>query len=98
MRQDLLNPDLFGNDAGEDEKPEVLNSYFLEKPDFDNFFSPDTPLSFVRSRKGMGKSAVLRQALYRRQVQDTGELLIYVKASDLIALQDVDTSSPAALV
>ncbi len=98
MKQDLINPDLFGNDAGEDEHPEVLNSYFLEKQEFLPFFSPDRKLGFVRSRKGMGKSALLSEAMYRRQLSNEGELLLYVKASDLIALQVVDTSSPAALV
>jgi hypothetical protein len=98
MKQDLINPDLFGNDAGEDEHPEVLNSYFIEKPEFFSFFSPDRKLGFVRSRKGMGKSALLREGLYRRQQSNEGELLLYVKASDLIALQEVDTSSPGALV
>ncbi|MGA9528187.1 MAG: hypothetical protein WBS24_08735 [Terriglobales bacterium] len=98
MKQDLINPDLFGNDAGEDEHPEVLNSYFFEKPEFLSFFNPDRRLGFVRSRKGMGKSALLREALYRRKLSNEGELLLYVKASDLIALQVVDISSPAALV
>ncbi len=98
MKQDLINPDLFGNDAGEDEHPEVLNSYFIEKQEFFPFFSPDRKLGFVRSRKGMGKSALLREGLYRRQQSNEGELLLYVKASDLIALQEVDTSSPGALV
>jgi hypothetical protein len=98
MKQDLINPELFGNDAGEDENPEVLNSYFLEKQGFETFFDPAVRIGFVRSRKGLGKSALLRQAMYRRQISDEGELLIYVKASDLIALQEVDSSSPAALV
>jgi hypothetical protein len=94
---DLINPELFGNDAGEDEVPEVLNSYFLDKPDFHPFFSVNTRLQFVRSRKGMGKSALLRQGVFRRQNLNHGELLIYVKASDLIAMQEIDTSSPATL-
>lgn len=98
MKQDLINPDLFGNDAGEDEHPEVLNSYFFEKQEFLPFFSLDRKLVFVRSRKGMGKSALLREAMYRRQLADDGELLLYVKASDLIALQEVDSSSPGTMV
>jgi hypothetical protein len=48
MKQDLINPDLFGNDAGEDEQPEVLNSYFFEKQEFLPFFSLDRKLVFVR--------------------------------------------------
>jgi len=98
MKQDLINPDLFGNDAGEDEHPEVLNSYFLEKQEFQPFFNLDRKLAIVRSRKGMGKSALLREAMYRRQLADEGELLLYVKASDLIAIQEIDSSSPATLV
>ena len=98
MKQDLINPYLFGNDAGEDEHPEVLNSYFLEKQEFQPFFNLGRNLAFVRSRKGMGKSALLREAMYRRQLADEGELLLYVKASDLIALQEIDSSSPGALV
>lgn len=98
MRQDLINQDLFGNDAGEDEHPEILNSYFIEKQEFQAFFNQQRKLGFVRSRKGMGKSALLREAMYRRQLADEGELLIYIKASDLIALQEVDFSSPSSLI
>jgi hypothetical protein len=95
--QDLINPDLFGNDAGEDELPEVLNGYFLEKQEFHAFFNADTRLAFVRSRKGIGKSALLRQVYFRRSNLNEGELLIYVKASDLVAMQEVDTSSPTSV-
>lgn len=98
MKIDLINPGLFGNDAGEDEDPEVLNSYFLEKEEHEIFFDENQSLAFVRSRKGIGKSTMLREAYYRREKINQGELLLYVKASDLIALQDVDTSSPAALI
>jgi hypothetical protein len=94
---DLINPDLFGNDAGEDEIPEVLDSYFLEKPEFSPFFDSAKRLAFVRSRKGMGKSALLRQVYFRRSHLNEGEILIYIKASDLVAMQDVDSSSPATL-
>ncbi len=36
----LIADDLFGNEAGEDEDPEILNSYFFEKPEFAAFYSP----------------------------------------------------------
>lgn len=97
-RRDFVAAELFGNEAGDDEDLEVLNSYFLDKAEFDSFYSPDCKLSFIRSRKGVGKSALLKQTLYRRQKAHGDELLIYVKASDLIALQDVKTDNPAALV
>lgn len=97
-RRDFLSAELFGNEAGDDEDLEVLDSYFLDKSEFESFYSPEQKLSFVRSRKGVGKSALLKQTLYRRQKEENNELLIYVKASDLIALQDVNTDTPAALV
>jgi hypothetical protein len=97
-RQDLIAPDLFGNDAGDDEAPEILNSYFLDKPEFQPFFSPSTRLAFARSRKGVGKSALLKQTLNRRKQSGGDELLIYLKASDLIALQDIASQSPGELV
>jgi hypothetical protein len=98
LRRDLADPELFGNDAGEDEEIEVLASYFVEKQEFDRFFSPKQRLGFVRSRKGVGKSALLKQTLFRRQREDAGELLVYVKAPDLVALQDVKSDSPADLI
>lgn len=38
MRDDFLDDELFGNEAGEDETPERLVSYYLEKPENDVFF------------------------------------------------------------
>jgi len=98
MKQDLINPDLFGNEAGDDEDLDVLNSYFVAKPEFDRFFSSDHRLAFVRSRKGVGKSALLKQTQFRRQKSAKDELLIYTKASDLIAMQESSSASPAAQV
>lgn len=97
-RSDLINPELFGNEAGDDEDLDVLNSYFLDKPEFGRFYSPHTRLAYVRSRKGVGKSALLKQTLFLRKEANAGEILIYVKAADLIALQDVKSSSPDELL
>lgn len=41
LRIDLNDRKLFGNDAGEDEDLEVLNSYYIDHPDFKDFFSED---------------------------------------------------------
>jgi hypothetical protein len=98
MRRDLADPELFGNEAGEDEDAEVLDSYFLRKPEFDRFYSPARKLAFVRSRKGMGKSALLKHTHYQRRKARTAELLIYVKASDLFALQEAAGTSPSDLI
>lgn len=98
IRRDLLDPELFGNEAGDDEDIEILNSYFVEKQEFKRFFSPQVRLAFVRSRKGVGKSALLKQSLFKRQ-QDSGtELLIHLKCSDLAAMQDVVATSPDELI
>jgi hypothetical protein len=66
---DLINPELFGNEAGEDEVPEVLNSYFLEKPEFHPFFSASTRLQFVRLQPmhPVPRSSVLSQ--HRRHLK-----------------------------
>ena len=98
MKQDLINSALFGNDAGEDEPLDVLNSYFLYKDQFSSFFDPSLRLAFARSRKGVGKSALLRQLQFSRQQANEGELVLYVKASDLMALQTVDATSPGSLI
>ena len=57
----LDSRDLFGNDAGEDEDPEVLSSYFVDLPVFRPFFDPEVKFSVARARKGMGKSALIAQ-------------------------------------
>ena len=98
MRRDLTDPELFGNEAGEDEDIEVLGSYFLDKPEFERFYSNKQKIGFVRSRKGMGKSTLLVQTLAKRKEPKEDELLIYVKASDLFAIQDIKTESPAELI
>lgn len=98
MRRDLADPELFGNEAGEDEDFEVLNSYFLAKEEFTRFFSPARKISFVRSRKGMGKSALLKQTLYEREKIASDDILILIKASDLFAIQDISTTSSAELI
>jgi len=98
MKENLIDPDLFGNDAGEDEPLHILDSYFLDKTSFDPFFNPNVRLSFARSKKGMGKSSLLRQAYYEREKTDNGDILISLKASDLVALQDIDTTSPSTMI
>lgn len=37
MRDDFLDDDLFGNEAGEDENKDRLASYYLEKPENEIF-------------------------------------------------------------
>lgn len=67
---DLAAEDLFGNDAGEDECPEVLSSYFIDQPAFKSFLSTKQKLKVGMSRKGMGKSALLSKLAYDLKQED----------------------------
>lgn len=98
MRDDFLNADLFGNEAGEDESKERLSSYYLEKPENNVFFSPQKQLEFVRARKGVGKSALLNYALFKLEQDDPTAIGISIKASDLISIKPHPDSGASSLV
>lgn len=95
---DLADPTLFGNDAGEDETPEVLASYFVEKPTFTSFYSPNVKLGIARARKGYGKSALLSRAAYLISKSRDTAIVISVKGSDLTSLGEFSSQDPAILV
>lgn len=88
----LKDEELFGNDAGEDEDPDVLASYFVSKEAFEPFFSRDRRVSVVRSRKGMGKSAILSKLAYDLQTHGGDDIVIHTTGSDLLGLAKFDTS------
>lgn len=92
-RNEFLDPTLFGNDAGEDENIERLNEYYLSKPEHDIFFHPSVRLQFVRARKGIGKSALLCYTAYQVQKDNPDDIIINIKASDLIALFNSNPSN-----
>lgn len=87
MRDDFLNDDLFGNEAGEDEDKDRLASYYLEKPELEIFFSDRRPLAFARARKGVGKSALLSYACYKLEKKAPKSIYISIKASELISIK-----------
>lgn len=97
MRDDFLDDELFGNDAGEDESRDRLLSYYLEKPQNMVFFSPKRALAFVRARKGVGKSALLNYASYKLEEKYQNSLFISVKASDLISIKPHPSFDSSAL-
>lgn len=97
MLSDLLNDDLFGNEAGEDEDKDRLASYYLEKPENGIFFSAHRPLAFVRARKGMGKSALLNYAQHKLEKDYPQSIYISVKASDLISIKQHPDVGASAL-
>ena len=94
MRDDLLNPELFGNEAGEDENKRRLNEYYLEKEKNRVFHDADRKLGFVRARKGVGKSALLNYSAYRIEEKYKDDIVINIKASELIALYECDDYQP----
>jgi hypothetical protein len=86
QRIEFLDSTLFGNDAGEDEDIQRLNEYYLSKPEHEIFFKDSVRLQFVRARKGIGKSALLCYTAYKVEDQNPDDIVINIKASDLIAL------------
>lgn len=86
---DFTDGTLFGNDAGEDELPDVLNSYFVEKPGFAQFLSRKNKFQVARSRKGMGKSALLSKLAYDLESDPGSPLIVKVTGADLIGLAPI---------
>lgn len=91
---DLLDPNLFGNEAGEDEDIELLSSYYLEKPENEIFHNDKVKLRFVRSRKGVGKSSLLQFAWYKQSEKNSDDILINIKAAELVHLQPIESENP----
>lgn len=90
LRINLKDRKIFGNEAGEDENLEILNSYYIEHPNFDDFFDSDERLSIVSARKGMGKSALLSRLHFKLINEDKyhNPLVIRVKGNELLGLGD----------
>ena len=78
---DLTEPTLFGNDAAEDETQEVFDSYFVSRPEIDDFLSLDHRLHVLRAYRGEGKSAVLRNAF--RRLSEKGSIVIHTTGSSM---------------
>ena len=95
---DLGDPDLFGNDAAEEEDRDVLASYFVEKKSLASFYSSSRPLKIVRARKGMGKSALLRKIDHHVSRQESAAFTVKAHGADLVGLADLSSSDPLALI
>lgn len=95
---DLSDDTLFGNEAGEEEDPEVLSSYFLNQNNFAKFFDEDVRLSIARGKKGMGKSALIAKLHHDLQKAPAEPLVVRVSGSDLTALGEFSSPDPAVLV
>lgn len=80
---ELTNPTLFGNDAAEDEREDIFNSYAYERPEVDLFADPSRALCIVRAYKGEGKSALLRLTQRRIRKLKDDRIVLSKTASDL---------------
>lgn len=91
----LGDDQLFGNEAGEDEPIEILNSYFVEQPEFDSVYDETTPYRIIKSKKGVGKSTLLKKSLSMiESLSGERSICVYLKGSDLLASQQVQPCSP----
>jgi len=90
VKINLKDKTLFGNEAGEDEDIEILNSYFLEKPIFDDFYENTTKLAVISGRKGMGKSALLSKLEYilKDDKKYNNPIVIKTTGTELLGLGD----------
>jgi len=95
---DFEDPDLFGNDAAEEEDPEILASYFVEKPHFNKFYDPRRRIAIVRARKGMGKSALLAKLNHTLSQDEDGQMVLALKGQDLVGFADFSSRDPLALI
>ena len=88
---------MFGNDSGENEKDQALQEYFVEVPEFRKFFNSANELGFVRARKGMGKSAMLKVLSLRRKEENPEDIVIFTTGNELMGLGDFTNKSQAYL-
>ena len=86
---------LWGNEAADDENPQILNSYFLIKNEYSEFICEEERLVFARGKKGTGKSALLNDLAFNL-VHDHNKksICINIKGSDLIAQKDIFYGTP----
>jgi hypothetical protein len=75
------DPNLYGNEAADDENLSKLAGYYVPVPDSNNLFGLQNKFAIIRAKKGMGKSALLRYLHYTKLIE-ANTLSIYLKESD----------------
>ncbi|HHC6526323.1 TPA: hypothetical protein ACN34I_003497 [Vibrio parahaemolyticus] len=75
----------FGNDSGEQEDEGILEQYFCESDYVEDFYDKDEPFLFVKAKKGVGKSALLKHTKIKTLKRDPKAITISVKGSDISA-------------
>jgi hypothetical protein len=88
---------MFGKDSGEHERDQALKEYFVEVPEFRKFFNSANELGFVRARKGMGKSAILKVLSLRRREENPEDIVIFTTGNELMGLGDFTNKGQAYL-
>jgi len=95
----LIKEEIFGNEAGEEEDPEVLNSYFVNIEGFDKFWNSDQRLAIVKARKGLGKSTLLSKLNYDKKNSEPDAIVSLIKGSDLMSFFQSDADlDPSNLI
>ena len=90
--------DILCNEAGEDEKPSILSSYFVIKPEFKKCEDSNIKFRIVRGRKGTGKSALLNWLAYIKELEKPSSIIINLKGDDLVAQKKFESLSPSELI
>lgn len=85
---------IFGNEAGEDEDPGILASYFVNKPEFDYFEDDQNSFSIVRGLRGTEKSALLSRLAFMKQQNDDSPLVLFIKGPELVAGKPFESKNP----
>ncbi len=94
---DFYDEELFGNEAGEDEDPAILSSYFITKNKFNKFFSQSRRFAIVRARKGMGKSSLLSKMAYDVKNNEPENIVISITGSDLLSYGNFNSTDHLSL-
>jgi predicted ATPase len=71
---------LFGHEAAEDEDPARLRQYYFKSSTYDQVVTT-LPLRIVVGHKGIGKSALFREAM--AELRDASKLAIEIKPDDV---------------
>jgi hypothetical protein len=100
-RKNLDYEELFGNDSGEDENPDILAGYFFQNESFKKAYDTTKPFEIIKAKKGMGKSALLSHLKYRLHDQshpiDASAVVIKVTGNELIGLADFSGTDSALM-
>lgn len=75
----------YGNDSGEREDERILEQYFCESELVEDFYDADEPFLFVKAKKGVGKSALLKHTKIKAVELNSQLLTIELKGHELCA-------------